>query len=163
MGFSPIRRDRLVGSVSNPCLGYQGIAGFHFHSYSVLCSSQLWFMIATGFCSGAWEIPTSKGKWVWCGAAIHPCPQIKISLFCVCSALHLNWRKHNRAQSKKSSKIMRGLFYVVLKTFWKSNYCDKFGIAILKIPFNLWAVEVSTIKHIDLYFSCSAIKIIAVE
>lgn len=87
--------------------------------------------------------------------------QMKISLRCVCSAPHLNWENTIELRVRKSSKIMRGLFYVVLKTFWKSNYCLKFRITIFKIYFNLWTVEVSNIKHIDLYFSHSAIKIIA--
>lgn len=92
----------------------------------------------------------------WWGAAGHPCLQAKTSLLCVCSALHLN----RVLRGRKCSKITRGLFYVVLKTLWKFNHCLKFRVMIFKIHFNLWTVEVSNIKHTDLYFLCSVIKII---
>lgn len=158
MSFGSIR---WVDGVSNPCLGYQGIVGFHFHSYGVLCSSQLQFMIATGFCSGTREVPTFKGKG-------HDVEQLAV-LACKWKSLHFmclvfftsTGENTIELRVRKSSKITRGLFYVVLKTFWKSKYCLKFRITFFKIHLNLWTVEVSNIKHIDLYFSCFAIKIIA--
>lgn len=161
MGFGPIKRDKWVGCVSNPCLDNQGIVGFHFHSSGGLCSSQLWFIIATGFCSGTWEVPTSKGTRPDVEQlAILAC-KLK-PLYFVCVVLFPSTGENIiELRVRKISKIMRGLFYVVLKTFWNSNYCLEFRIRILKIHFNLWTVEVFNIKHIDLYFSLTAIKIIA--